>query len=85
MFLHVKIACYLQSRPQRYKISKILFKARMVESSFVQAHVLKMIEWIERLAMLAVERSVEMSTNLLLQSLLDFFSQFIVNFDMNKI
>ena len=35
------------SRTQRYEISEILFKAQMAESSSVQAHVLKMIEWIE--------------------------------------
>ena len=38
----------------------------MAESSFVQAHVLKMIEWIERLAVLGVELPVEMSTYLIL-------------------
>ena len=56
----------------------------MDESSSVQAHVLKMIKWIERLAVLGVELPVEMSTDLI-QSLLDSFSQFIVNLNMNKI
>ena len=57
----------------------------MAESSSVQAHVLKMIEWIERLAVLGVELPVDMSTDLILQSLPESFSQFIVNFNMNKI
>ena len=57
----------------------------MAESSSVQAHALKMIEWIESLAMLGVELPVEISTDLILQSLPDSFSQFIVNFNMNKI
>ena len=57
----------------------------MAESSFVQAHVLKMIEWIERLAALRVELPIEMSMNLILQSHPNSFSQFILNFNMNKI
>ena len=74
-----------QSRTQRYEISKSPFRARMAKSSSAQAHVLKMIEWIERLAVLGVELPVEMSMDLILQSLPDYFSQFIVNFNMNKI
>ena len=54
----------------------------MAESSSVQAHVLQMIKWIERLAVLGVELLVEMSTDLILS---DSFSRFIVNFNMNKI
>ena len=46
----------------------------MDESSSVQAHVLKMIEWIKRLAVLGVELPVEMSTDLILQSLELLFS-----------
>ena len=48
MLLHLMELFVEESRTHRYKISKSLFRARMVESSFVQAHVLKMIEWIER-------------------------------------
>ena len=46
----------------------------MVESSSVQEHVLNMIGWIKRLAVLGVELPAEISTNLILQSLLDSFS-----------
>ena len=63
-----------QSRTQRYEISKSLFRARMAESSSIQAHVLKMIEWIKRLVVLEVELLVEMSTDLIRQSLSDSFS-----------
>ena len=85
MLLHFMELFVEQSRTQRYEMSKSLFRARMVESSSVQAHVLKMIEWIERLAVLGVELPVGMSIDLILQSLLDSFSQFIINFNMNKI
>ena len=57
----------------------------MAELSSIHEHVLKMIEWIERLTMLRVGLPIEMSTELFLQSLLDSFSQFIVTFNMNKI
>ena len=66
MLLHLMELFAEQSRNQRYEISKSLFKARMVESSSVQAHVLKMIEWIERLVVLEVDLHVEMSTDLIL-------------------
>ena len=66
MLLHLMELFAEQSRTQRYEISKSLFRARMAESSSVQAHVLKMIEWIERLSVLGVELHVEMSTNLIL-------------------
>ena len=51
----------------------------------MKAHVLKMMECIERLAVLKVELAIKMSTNLFLQSLLDSFSHFIVNINMNKL
>ena len=74
MLLHLMELFCEKSRTQRYEISKGLLRAQMAESSYVQAHVLKMIEWIERLAVLEVELLVEMSTDLILQSLLDSFS-----------
>ena len=85
MLLHLMELFSEQSRTQRYEISKSLFRDRMAESSFVQAHVLKIIEWIERLAVLGVELLVRMSMDLILQSLSDSFSQFVVNFIVKKI
>ena len=85
MLLHLIELFAEQSRTQRYEISKSLFRARMAESSSVQAHVLKMIEWIKRLVVLGVELPVEMSTNRILQSLPESFSQIIFYSNMNKI
>ena len=84
MLLHLTELFAEQSRTQRYEISKNLFRACMAESSSIEAHVLKMIEWIERLIVLGVELPVEMSIGLILQSLPDSFSEFIINFNMNK-
>ena len=54
-------------------------------SSLVHAHVLNMIEWIERLAVLGVELLFEMSTGLIPQSHMNYFSQFIFKFNINNI
>ena len=85
MLLHLMELFAEQSRTHRYEISKSLFKASMIELSSVQAHLLKMIKWIESLVALEVELLVEMSMDRILQSLLNSFSQFIVNFNMKKI
>ena len=67
-----------------YRISKSLSPAWMVELSFVQAHVLKMIKWIERLTVLGVELLVEMRKYPIIQPLPYSFSQFIINFNIKK-
>ena len=56
--------------------------AWMIESSLVQAVVLKMIKWIKKLVVLRRELPIEVSTDLILQSLLDYFSLFIINFNI---
>ena len=85
VLLHLKELFGEQSRTERYEISKSLFKAHMAEGSSVQTHVLKMIEWIERLDALGFSLNKELSVDIILQSLPESFSQFIVNFNMNKI
>ena len=57
----------------------------MSEGASVQTHVLKMIEWIERLVVLGFKMDKDLSIDLILQSLPDSFSQFIINFHINKI
>ena len=44
-----------------------------------------MIEWIERLNALGFKLDLELCIDLILQSLLESFSPFIINFNMNKI
>ena len=48
-------------------------------------HVLKMINLIERLGLLGFNMDGELSQDLVLQSLPGSFSQFVVNFHMNKL
>lgn len=74
-----------QSRTARYEISKQLFRARMNEGTPVQNHVLMVIDLITRLSQLGFAMDSELSQELILQSLPDSFSQFVVNFHMNKL
>ena len=57
----------------------------MIEGSFVQTHVLKMVDLIIRLGQLGFAMDIELSQDLILQSLPDFFSQFVINYLMNKL
>ena len=57
----------------------------MAEGSPVGTHVLKMIGYIENLDRLGFPLGQELATDLILQSLPDCYSQFIMNFNMNEI
>ena len=50
-----------QSRTTRYEISKQLFHARMTEGTFMQMHILKMIDLIIRLGQLGFAMVGELS------------------------
>ena len=73
------------SRTARYEISKQLFRARMIEGTSVQNHVLMVIDLITRLGQLGFVMDGELNQDLILQSLLDSFSQFVLNYHMNKL
>ncbi|XP_017982345.1 PREDICTED: uncharacterized protein LOC108663260 [Theobroma cacao] len=85
MILHLKEMFDKKGRTEIYEISKELFRCKMAESSFVRPHVLKMIGLIERLGQLGLAMDHELSIDLVLQSLLDSFSQFMLNFYMNRL
>ena len=57
----------------------------MTEDTSVQMHVLKMIDLITHLGQLGFSMDGELSQNLILQSLSNSFSQFIINYHMNKL
>jgi hypothetical protein len=57
----------------------------MASGTAVESHVLKMIGYIERLGKLGHKLERELSIDLILQSLPDSFSQFVMNYHMNKI
>ena len=57
----------------------------MTEGTPIQNHVLKMIEWIEKLTGLGMVIDDNLCVDIVLQFLPDSFSQFIMNFNMNKL
>ncbi|KAJ1381434.1 gag-polypeptide of LTR copia-type [Sesbania bispinosa] len=81
---HLKKMYGGQSRTARYQVSKNLFKSIMTANAQAGPHVLKMINLIEQLEKSGCRLGKELSQDLILQSLLGTFSQFIVNFNMNK-
>ncbi|XP_012442214.1 uncharacterized protein LOC105767253 [Gossypium raimondii] len=74
-----------QARQERYKTSKALFQCKMVEGTPMETHVLKKISYIESLEKLGFPLSVELATDVILQSLSNSFRQFVLNFNMNEI
>ncbi|XP_039143941.1 uncharacterized protein LOC120281073 [Dioscorea cayenensis subsp. rotundata] len=85
ILLHLQELYGQHSRTARYKISREHFRAKMSEGGEVGEHVLKMISMIERLEALDFSMDYNLQVDLIFQSLLDSFSQFIVNFNMNDI
>ena len=85
ILMHLQELYDVAGRTARYEISKELFGCRMSEGSSVNDHVLKMINLIERLGQLGFAMDGELSQDLVLQSLPSSFSQFVVNFHMNKL
>ncbi|KAG8485771.1 hypothetical protein CXB51_019116 [Gossypium anomalum] len=85
MIEHLKELYQGQARQERFDISKALFQCKLAEGSPVGPHVLKMIGYIESLSKLGFPLSQELATDVILQSLLDSYSQFVLNFNMNEI
>ena len=56
----------------------------MAEGSSVNEHLLKMIGYIEQLKRLDVGMDADLQIDLILQSLPDSFSQFVMNFNMSR-
>ncbi|KAG8478249.1 hypothetical protein CXB51_028152 [Gossypium anomalum] len=85
MIEHLKELYHGQARQERFDISKALFQCKLPEGSPVGPHVLKMIGYIESLSKVGFPLSQELATDVILQSLLDSYSQFVLNFNMNEI
>ena len=85
ILMHQQELYDVAGRTTRYEILKELFCCRMSKGSSVNDNVLKMINLIERLGQLGFNMDGELSQDLVLQSLPGSFSQFVVNFHMNKL
>nr|XP_009777651.1 PREDICTED: uncharacterized protein LOC104227174 [Nicotiana sylvestris] len=81
---HLKKMFGTQSRTARYQLSKALFGSKLTGNSPVGPYLNHMIDLIEELEKLGCKLGKELSQNLILQSLSESFSQFVINFNMNK-
>ena len=70
---------------ERYDTSRTLFNCTMAEGSQVGPHVLKKIRYIRSLENLGSKLDDNLAINLILSSLPNSFSQFVMNFNMNNI
>ncbi|KAG8490844.1 hypothetical protein CXB51_014047 [Gossypium anomalum] len=85
MIEHLKELYQGQARQEMFDISKALFQCKLAKGSLVGPHVLKMIGYIKSLSNLGFPLSQELATDVILQSLPDSYSQFVLNFNMNEI
>ncbi|KAL2506872.1 Retrotransposon protein [Abeliophyllum distichum] len=67
------------------KLHEGLYRGVMVKGSSVSAHVLKTIDYIDKLNQLSFTMDHKLSVDLVIQFIPNNFLQFIVNFNMNKI
>ena len=85
MIEHLKELYQEQARHERYDTSKALFGCKMAEGTSVGPHVLKMIGYIENLEKMGFPLGQELAIDVILQSLPDSYSQFVLNYNMNEI
>ncbi|GAV74561.1 zf-CCHC domain-containing protein/UBN2_2 domain-containing protein, partial [Cephalotus follicularis] len=85
ILLHLQEMYGAESRTQRFNLSRKLFKAQMQEGASIHEDGLKMIDMIEQLAQLGFVMDHDLYVDIILTSLPKSFSQFLVNFHMNKI
>ncbi|GAV57363.1 zf-CCHC domain-containing protein/UBN2_2 domain-containing protein, partial [Cephalotus follicularis] len=69
----------------QFQLTTELYGTKMVEGSYVNDHVLNMINAIELLEALGIVQDAELSTGLIFHSIMPSFSCFITNFNMNRI
>ncbi|KAI3735241.1 hypothetical protein L6452_14733 [Arctium lappa] len=84
MIEHLKLLFQEQARHERYETSKELFRCRMSEGSPVGTHMLKMIGHIERLEGLGFSLRKELAIDVVLQSLPNSYSQFVMNYNVSS-
>ena len=74
-----------EKRIEKFDISKELFCSKMSKGSPMRPYVLKMIGFITRFEQLGWTMDHDLSIDFVLTSLPESYSQFVLNFNMNKI
>lgn len=68
-----------------FKFLKPCFQGNLVEGTSVGTHVLKMTDYVENLERLSFPLDKELANDLILQSLSESFSEFVLDFNMNDL
>ena len=84
MIFNLKEMFQQQARQELYETTKALHSCKMAEGTSISAHVLKMKFYIKHLDRLGFPLSQELATDLILNSLLDSYGQFVMNYNMNE-
>ena len=74
-----------QSRAAKYQVTKRLFKAKMHDGQSVQNHYLMTIKNLKELEKLRVRLDLDLQNDIILQSLIDAYGYFIMNYHMYKL
>ena len=83
MMVHLKGMFQEQAHQERFTTTKALNACKMALGTSVSAHVLKMKGLIYQLDKLGALISHELATDLILGSLLEFYDQFFMNYNMH--
>ena len=84
MMMNLKEMFGDQTRSARQKAMKDLMNTTMAETTLVRDHVLKMIGLLNELEILGAKIDRESQVDIILQSLLDSYKQFCLNYNMKK-
>ncbi|CAH9082213.1 unnamed protein product [Cuscuta europaea] len=84
MLEHLKSLFDSESQTLEYELLTDIFKCRLQEGGNVSEHVLKMIGIIERVATTGIKFEDRVSAAIILYSLPSSFTNFIVNYNLNK-
>ena len=85
MIAHLKEMFQEQAHIERFATIKALLSCKMVASSSVSPHVLKMKGYLDHLEKLGLTISQELATDIILQTLLDAYDGFVMNYNMHNI
>ena len=85
MIIHLKELFAEHARDERSEVSRLLFNSKLQEDASAVIYSLKILGYIERLDTLGFSMKEELSIDLILHSLPSSYSQFVMNYKMNKI
>ena len=85
MITHLSTLFKKEARQERYELSKKLYNTKMADGSHVSEHVMKLLGYHDNLVKLGCEINDEQMCDIVLQSLPNSYSSFVLNHLMNNI